>query len=79
MMPSTALNEIESEFERLSPEEQLNLLERLQRRVRDTVAGRKDQWENDLSAMAADPQVRREINFFNADTAITEADGLPGD
>jgi hypothetical protein len=33
-MPSPAINEIEREFERLLPEVQLNLLERLRRRVR---------------------------------------------
>jgi hypothetical protein len=78
-MPSPALNEIEDEFERLSPEAQLSLLERLLRRVRVSVSGRKDPWEDELAAMAADPQVRREIDAFNADTRVTEADGLRGD
>ncbi len=35
--------------------------------------------DHQLSEMAADPQVQREIEFFNADTQITEADGLKGD
>ncbi len=78
-MPSPALNEIENEFERLSPDAQLSLLERLLRRLRVSVAGRQGRWEDELSAMAADPQVRREIDCFNDDTRVTEGDGLRGE
>jgi hypothetical protein len=78
-MPSPALNEIENEFARLSPEDQLSLLERLRQRVRVSRSGRNESWEDQLSAMAADPQIRREIECFNADTHVTEADGLKGD
>jgi len=78
-MPSPALNEIENEFERLSTEAQLSLLERLFRRFRVSLSGRTDPWEAELSAMAADPQVRREIDCFSADSQVTEADGLQGD
>jgi hypothetical protein len=78
-MPSSSVNVIEKEFERLSPEAQLSLLERLQRRFRGSVAGSNEPWADDLAAMAADPQIRREIDSFNADTPVTEADGLRGD
>jgi len=78
-MSSPAINEIENEFERLSTEAQLSLLERLLRRCRVSLSGRTDPWEAELSAMAADPQVRREIDCFNADTHVTEDDGLRGD
>jgi hypothetical protein len=78
-MPLPAVTEIEREFERLSPEVQLSLLERLRRRVRLSESGRNEGWENQLSDMAADPQVRREIDCFHADTSITEADGLEGE
>jgi len=78
-MPSPALNGIEDEFERLSPEAQISLLERLLRRVRVSVSSRKDPWEDELAAMAADPQIRREIDSFNTDTRVTQADGLQGD
>jgi hypothetical protein len=67
-MPLPVLNEIEREFERLSPDVQLSLLERLLRRVRVSMVGRNDPWEDDLAAMAADPQVRREIDCFHADS-----------
>jgi hypothetical protein len=75
-MTSSTLNEIEDAFARLPPEAQLSLLERLLRRVRVSVSGSKDRWEAELAAMAADPQIRREIDSFNADTRVTEADGL---
>jgi len=78
-MPSPAFNEIENEFERLSTEAQLSLLERLLRRFRVSLSGRIDPWEAELSAMADDPQMRQEIDCFNADTHVTEADGLQGD
>jgi hypothetical protein len=79
MMPSPALNEIEDEFARLSPEEQLSLLERLRQRVRVSRLDHNEPWDDQLSAMAADPQIRREIECFNADTHITAGDGLEGD
>jgi hypothetical protein len=61
----------------LSPEAQLTLLERLIHRVRETVTG-KDTWESDLAAMAADPEVQRELSRINAEFGVTEADGLEG-
>jgi hypothetical protein len=78
-MPSPAFHEIENEFERLSTEAQQSLLERLLRRFRVSLAGRADRWEAELAAMAADPQVRREVDCFNAEAHVTEADGLRGD
>ena len=53
---------IEKEFERLSPEVQLSLLERLVHRARVAVSGRRDNWEADLLDMAADPEIQRELN-----------------
>ena len=67
---------IESEFARLSPEAQLDLLERLVHRARVAVSGRRDHWEADLSAMAADPEVQRELSRINAEFTAAEADGL---
>ena len=75
-MSSPAFNEIEREFERLSPEAQLSLLERLLRRVRISVSGRHDPWEAGLSDMAADPEVRRELDCCKAEFHATEADGI---
>ena len=40
------------------------------------MSGRGDTWEADLSAMAADPEMQRELNRINAEFSVTEADGL---
>jgi hypothetical protein len=78
-MPTPARNEIEKESARLSPEAQLSLLERLKRQAHVSQLVQHDPWEDQLSAMTADPQIRREIDCFNADTRVTESDGLQGD
>lgn len=75
-MATPALTEIENEFARLSPEAQLRLLERLVHRTRVAVSGKRENWETDLSAMAADPEMRRELKRINSEFATTEADGL---
>jgi hypothetical protein len=75
-MATPALSEIENEFARLSPEAQLTLLERLVHRARMALSGKRDTWEADLSAMAADPEMQRELNRINAEFAAAEADGL---
>ncbi len=75
-MATPALSEIESEFARLSPEAQLGLLERLVHRARLAVSSRRDTWEADLSAMAADPEVQRELSRIDLEFSVTEADGL---
>ena len=75
-MATPALSEIESEFARLSPEAQLSLLERLVHRTRVAVSARRDTWEADLAAMAADPEMQRELNRINGEFSVAEADGL---
>jgi len=75
-MATPALSEIESEFARLSPEAQLALLERLVHRTRIALTGGGDTWEAELSAMAADPEMQRELNRINTEFAAAEADGL---
>lgn len=57
-----ALTEIENEFARLSPEAQLGLLERLVHRACVAVSGNRDPWEADPPAMAAGPEMQRELN-----------------
>ena len=75
-MVTSAAIEIEKEFGRLSPEAQLNLLERLVHRVRLAVAGRQEAWEAELSAMATDEEVQRELHEINVEFHPAEADGL---
>ena len=64
-MATACPTEIETEFARLSPEAQLTLLERLIHRVHLAVSGRQDAWEAELSAMAADPEMQRELRQIN--------------
>jgi hypothetical protein len=75
-MATPAPSEIENEFARLSPEAQLTLIERLVHRTRMAISGKRDTWEADLSAMAADPEMQRELDCINSEFATTEADGL---
>ena len=76
VMTTSTLGEIENEFARLSPEAQLTLLERLVHRARVAVTRRPDNWDAELTAMAADPEMQRELNRINAEFSATEADGL---
>jgi hypothetical protein len=75
-MAATGPSEIESGFARLPPEAQLGLLERLVRLVRLTVARDKDSRQLELSAIAADPQIQRELSQINTEFLGAEADGL---
>jgi hypothetical protein len=75
-MAPAAPTEIENEFARLSPEAQLRLLERLVHRVRLAIAGHQEVWEAELSAMASDPQMQKELREIGAEFKATEADGL---
>ena len=75
-MAKPALSEIERQFSALTPEAQLSLLERLVHRTRLAVTGSREAWETNLTAMAADPQIQRELSRINAEFVIAEADGL---
>ena len=75
-MATSAPGSIETEFARLSPEPQLSLLERLVHQMRLSMSGRQDAWTAELSAMAADPEVQRELEQINAEFTGTEGDGL---
>ena len=75
-MASEVFHESESEFARLSPDAQPGLLERLLHRVRATVSGRQDTWEAELSTMAADPEMQRELQRIDAEFSAAESDGL---
>jgi hypothetical protein len=60
-MSAVALNEIERRLDELSLDEQLWLLERLASRVRRQFAAGNDADSADLAAMAADPDIQREL------------------
>ena len=75
-MALSSANEIESQFARLPTEGQLSLLERLTHHLRQNLEARQESWEAELSAMAADPQMQRELSLINSEFRSTEADGL---
>ena len=70
------VNEIESLFARLPAKTQLSLLERLVHHLRQSLDAPQESWEAELSAMATDPQMQRELSVINAEFRAAEADGL---
>ncbi len=68
--------EIESQFAQLPHSVQLSLLERLVRQMRASWGPDEEEWEAGLSAMAADPEMQREISRISAEFIAAEADGL---
>ena len=75
-MATQETSEIEDEFARLSPDAQLSLLDRLIHRTRLSMSARADTWEADLTVMASDPPVQRELSRINEEFGATEVDGL---
>ncbi len=69
------LAQIESDIELLSLSDQIDLMERLIRLVRQR-AVQPLASDKDLDLMAHDPDVRREIAAIDAEFASTELDGL---
>ena len=81
-MLSIVLNEIEEKINCLSHQEQLWLIERLARRLREAPGNNTKTFSNDfaleLAAMANDPQIRGELHKIEQEFALTETDGLKG-
>jgi len=69
----SVMAEIESQLDQLTPDEQLLLIEKLAKRLR-----RKDDkdWERDLAALAADPDIQRELREIEQEFAGNEMNGL---
>jgi vacuolar-type H+-ATPase subunit B/Vma2 len=75
-MNVTSLSQIEKEIGMLPPKEQLMLMERIIHRLRKSNLREDDTIENQLAAMAADPEIQRELSDINGEFAQTEWDGL---
>jgi hypothetical protein len=73
------LAEIERQVSRLPYEEQLWLIERLAHNLRQSPRSAPPVVVNDLAAMAADPDIQRELREIAAEFAGTEMDGLEED
>ena len=75
-MSSTELASIETRIAQLSRNDQLLLIERLAHRLRDSSRESEASRERDLAAMAADPEIQRELAAIREEFAVTEGDGL---
>jgi hypothetical protein len=76
-MAIAPIQEIENQFAQLPRETQWSVIERLVHRLRcseEPPSG--GAWEAGLAAMAADPEVRCELERIEREFAPTEADGL---
>jgi hypothetical protein len=76
MTRSPALAEVERTALQLSHEERLWLIERLAQSLRAGRRGGQADWGQGLAAMAADPEVQRELRQIADEFAPTEMDGL---
>lgn len=74
-MPTSVLSQIEERITQLPVDEQLWLIERVAQRLRESM---RKQYALDaqLVAMAADPDIQRELHKINEEFAVTESDGL---
>lgn len=75
-MNMPVLSQMEDSISRLSLAEQLWLMERLVQRIKEKTTNQKSQFEQDLIAMANDPQIQRELQQIEEEFAFAEADGL---
>ena len=69
------LSQIEEHIHQLSLAEQLWLIERLAQRLREQLMA-QNIFEETLAAMAADPDVQRELQCIEEEFAPAAADGL---
>jgi hypothetical protein len=75
-MDETTVARIEAEFRRLSHAEQAQLLKRLQSQLGPSPVTKTEDVETQLAAMAADPNIRREIHAIVVDFGTADSDGL---
>jgi hypothetical protein len=73
---SPTLETIEAAIDQLPLREQLRLMERLASRIGAQTHGAPAVSESDLTAMAQDPDIQRELRQIEAEFAVAEADGL---
>lgn len=75
-MVSTRVEKLETDIQRLTLSGQLYLLERLAQNVRTKTAQQQHLIESQIEAMAADPDIQRELKDIEAEFLNTELDGL---
>ena len=77
-MATTALLKIEEQMNHLSLNDLLMLIEIATHRIRDKTQHVGSDFESQLRAMAADPQIQKELAQIDQEFAVTELDGLEG-
>ena len=75
MSALSLLTELEETICRLSLDEQLLLIERVSHRIRTDISGKTD-IDAQLSKMAADPEIQKELQEIEHEFSATERDGL---
>ena len=75
-MNQSALSQLEDTFRSLSISEQLLLIERLVHHVHQDTLKQRNDLDNQLTLMAADPQVQNELERIEREFACAAADGL---
>jgi hypothetical protein len=73
---SADLVRLDAAIDQLPFSDQLWLMERLARRIRERSEHSPDSREQELEQMANDPAIRRELREIEAEFALTESDGL---
>ena len=74
-MTSSILSHLEERINQLSIDEQLWLVGRITQRIREHIL-QQNVFDQQLVAMAADPEIQRELQKINDEFAATESDGL---
>lgn len=69
------LSQIEESINQLPVDQQLRLIERVAQRIRGHIAC-KGAIEDQLAAMASDPQIQNELRKIGEEFVSTEVDGL---
>ena len=75
MSASSLFNELEENIRRLPLDDQLLLIERVSHRIRNDISIKMD-IDAQLSKMAADPEIQKELQEIEQEFSATEQDGL---
>ena len=75
MSALSLLNELEENIRRLPLDDQLLLIERVSHRIRTDISDKMD-IDAQLSKMAADPEIQKELREIEQEFSTTEQDGL---
>ena len=75
-MSVATVERIQAEFVSLEESDQLSLLQRLNRLVSERVTDHRSDLCRELDALAADPDIQRELKAIDAEFESANSDGL---